>query len=764
MRAPLGRAVTVALIASCVGFGCAPASATPGAGPRDAAASRVSEGLDGAASTDIGGRTGRHQSGQGGVEVRIAEVTPTAAGPGDVVTVSGSLDSTGTSTVRDLDVQLWSRNGRLGTRQEIEDWAEGTIKSDGTARGTPYRPATALAPGGQVSFLVSVPVGAMELYDSEPFGARGLTIVVKGDTGSGLSELASRRTFVVWTPSVTQYVPTSLSLVVPFTSQGPPSVTGAADRAPLASTAPGGRLDHLLRAAQDQAFSWAVDPSVIDQILRTQSGPESSAPGSAQPAGSASPSPTVLGSPVQGSGDALGWLDRMRAGASDPFRTVTALPYGDPDLVALARAGGGTLLSQAQALSQVVMAEALGSRFSGALAWPATGRMDAATGNMLADTPGRKVVLSSSAQPLAEDPGYTPGARTRIPTARGGISGLVSDDLLSEEMAGTGGKEPGLATQRVLADLAAVTTERPGDSRHVLAALPRGWNPDPEGVQGAMTALRSAPWIRLQPLDSLSAEAVSGPARASLVYSAGARQAELPQEHVRAVVEEIARLDRFLPSVTDPARLLQDYHATAFCLLSVNRRSIKAHLAEARRPLEEGVDTLYGGISVPAGSSMNLLARTANLPVTIENNLGVAVRVVVALRPRSGRLVVDTPVRIEIAAHTRRQVRIPIRAVANGDVHVDTTISSPGGVVLLTAPSIMVRVHNDWEGRVLLVAGGLLGLLVVVGLFRGVRRGRVRIPASDVPDPDEEATAEDATGVPVGAVPDREPRSPRDAP
>jgi hypothetical protein len=695
------------------------------------------------------------------VEIGISKVTPTAAGPGDVVTITGVLRNTGDVPVEDLDFQMWSKNERLGTRQEIADWADGTTKSDGAARGIPYRPTAPVDPGGQITFTVGVPVGAMELYDSEPFGARGLTLVVKGDRGSGLTRIASERTFVIWTPTVTEYIPTDLSLIVPLTSRTPLSNTGMGDPRSLASTAPGGRLDNLLGSVQDKAFSWAIDPSVIDQVLRAQTEQESTTQDATVSAALASG--TAHRRPA-GTRAALAWLDRLRAGAADPTRTVVALPYGDPDLVALARAGGGTLLSQAQALSQVIMMETLGSRFSGSVAWPATGLLDTATGNMLAGTPGRKVVLSSSAQPPAEHLDYTPGSRTRIPTVKGGISGLTSDNRLSEEMASTGGAEPGPATQRLLADLAAVTTERPGDSRHLLVSLPRGWSPDPAKVQAAMTALRSASWVRLRSLDSLVAQPASGPVRESLVYSAGARQAELPQEHVRSVIEEVARLDRFLPSVTDPARLLQDYHGMAFCLLSVNRRLATAQLSEARRPLEEGVDTLYGGISVPTGSSMNLLARTANLPVTIENNLGVAVRVVVALRPRSGRLVVDTPVRIEIAAHTRRQVRIPIRAVANGDVQIDTMISSPSGVVLLTAPSIMVKVHNDWEGRVLLVAGGLLGLLVVIGLVRGVRRGRVRIPASAVPDPDEEATLQGEPAVPVFTVSDQEPGAPRGAP
>ncbi|MDQ1293102.1 MAG: hypothetical protein QG608_983 [Actinomycetota bacterium] len=749
MRIPVVRAVAAALLTSSVALCCpqAAASAAPGnAGlPRPAA-----------------------QAAGSPVEIDVSKVTPTAAGPGDIVTITGVLRNTGDVPVEDLDFQMWSRNGRLGTRQEIADWADGTIDSDGDARGIPYRPTAPVQPGGQISFTVDVPVGAMELSDSEPFGARGLTLVVKGDNGSGLTRIASERTFVIWNPTVAEYVPTDLSLLVPLTSRTPLSNTGAGDPQTLTSMAPGGRLDHLLGSVQDKAFSWAVDPSVIDQVLRAQADQESTAQDTTSSAALASQPETARSRPA-GTRAALAWLDQLRAGAADPIRSVVALPYGDPDVVALAHAGGGTLLSQAQALSQVIMTETLGSRFSGSVAWPATGHLDTATGNMLADTPGRKVVLSSSAQPPAEHLDHTPGSRTRIPTVKGGISGLVSDDGLSEEMASTGGTEPGLATQKLLADLAAVTTERPGDSRHLLASLPRGWSPDPAKVQAAMAALRSAPWVRLRSLDSLAAQPASGPVREPLVYSAGTRQAELPQEHVRSVVEEVARLDRFLPSVTDPARLLHDYHGMAFCLLSVNRRVATAQLSEARRPLEEGIDTLYGGISVPTGSSMNLLARTANLPVTIENNLGVAVRVVVALRPRSGRLVVDTPVRIEIAAHTRRQVRIPIHAVANGDVQVDTMISSPSGVVLLTAPSIMVKVHNDWEGRVLLVAGGLLGLLVVIGLVRGVRRGRVRIPASAVPDPDEEASLQDEPAVPVPAVPEhtvpeQEPGSPRGTP
>ena len=87
-------------------------------------------------------------------------------------------------------------------------------------------------------------------------------------------------------------------------------------------------------------------------------------------------------------------------------------------------------------------------------------------------------------------------------------------------------------------------------------------------------------------------------------------------------------------------------------------------------------------------------------------------------------------------------------------MEVVASLRTPDGkAVLYQSPRIQVRVHSDWETRGLGVVAVVLGLLLFVGLARGVRRGRdrTRIPPESVPDPDDIGRvpvpdAEDADG------------------
>ncbi len=163
-------------------------------------------------------------------------------------------------------------------------------------------------------------------------------------------------------------------------------------------------------------------------------------------------------------------------------------------------------------------------------------------------------------------------------------------------------------------------------------------------------------------------------------------------------------------------------------------------LALARTPLTTGVDALYAGLSVDPGSTKNLLAKEGLLPITVRNGLSSPVKVLLVLSPLSGQLSVKGAMQITLEPNSSRQYFVPIRAVANGDVSVVASFRTPdGSAVLYQSPRIQVRVRSDWETRGLGVVAVVLGMLLLVGLTRGVRRGRgrVRIPPESVPDPDD---------------------------
>jgi len=314
---------------------------------------------------------------------------------------------------------------------------------------------------------------------------------------------------------------------------------------------------------------------------------------------------------------------------------------------------------------------------------------------------------------------------------------VLADPSLSADLIASGNGAP--PVQRMLADLAAAA-EHPG--QFLVAVAPRGWNPDPASVRRLLTGLGAVSWVKLTPFTSLAAVIASSPARqVTVAYTRADRRRELPPEHVAAVAEADHGLTAFAPALPQGAPVVGRLRPQALSLVSLGWRGHSPEaLALARTPLTTDVDGLYAGLSVDPGSTKNLLAREGLLPISVRNGLPYAVDVMLVLTPLSGQLSVRHAVEVRLDANSSRQVFVPVRAIANGDVSVIASFRTPdGSTVLYQSSKIQVRVRSDWETRGLGLVAIALGLLLLVGLTRGVRRGRgrTRIPPESVPDPDD---------------------------
>src|SRR5699024_5755367 len=85
-------------------------------------------------------------------------------------------------------------------------------------------------------------------------------------------------------------------------------------------------------------------------------------------------------------------------------------------------------------------------------------------------------------------------------------------------------------------------------------------------------------------------------------------------------------------------------------------------------------DQLTGAVRVESGSSVLLINHSGDLPVTIANDLPVPAQVAVALEPQDPRLRAGTPVQATLDPETITTVRVPIEAVANGNVELDVQV------------------------------------------------------------------------------------------
>jgi putative peptidoglycan lipid II flippase len=707
------------------------------------------------ATAHTGGHTASTQAQQASpVAVDLVRVTPTALGPTTTLTAAATVRNTGTSAVTAVTVTL--RLSRvLATRAEVARWAQGDETIRYFTVGAAVRLPEPLAPGAVAPVSLSVAGGQLGLDARvERPEARGLEVHVTGQVqrpqpGTTALPVARVRSFVVWQPQPVER-PVQLALLAPITGPVAKADAGSASAHAADDWSPSGRLSRLLHATAGTGFSYVLDPALLSAAAAASGTTSASSTGtgtSPSPSASPSASPSPSAGPGQGqpdgaAGAARDWLQLFAT--TTRHRDLVALPWADPDVAAVAHADGPDLVDVADTKARATVSAVLGQKV-GTILWPAKGRLDTIALHALTTQADRPVVLDGAALPADA---LEKGARVDLAVSarrRGTrvVRGVVADPGL-DRLVASGGPA---AVPQILADLAVTAASTPGQD--LLVTAPRDWDPDATAVAQLAAGLRDASWVSLRSFSKLAgSQAPAGTQTLPVAYSRTDRRRELPPSHVAAVAVAERRLEAFAPALDQRDKIVPPLLQQALSLLALGWRGQDAsRLALARTPFTGAVDALYAGISIDPGSTKNLLAKEGSLPITVRNTLLYAVHVRLVLIPRTGQLDIPEAYTVFLQAGTSQQVPVKVRAVANGDVSVVPSFRTPDGKTqLYQAPDIQVRVRPDWEGRGVVVVALLLGLLLAVGLFRGARRGRPRIPPEAVPDPDD-----------VGRVPVPEP-------
>jgi hypothetical protein len=672
-------------------------------------------------------------AGRSGVQLTLTKVLPAAVGPDDEVVVTGTVRNLDSTPKKNVRIALWLRPDVLANREAIDTWlATGTLTT--ADRQLPDAAVVRSLPSGQsAQFRIDVPPGQAGLFSGSSFGPRAIALQAR----VGGRRAATLRSTLVWAPNEIT-TPTRLSVIVPITSSTPSTHAGEPTAQIADDLLPGGRLDRVLSAAHDPAMAWAVDPAVLTAAMRLSSGgidrrpddADLTAPSTDPNATSTSTRPTASASgaaaitdPAAKSG-AQDWLTLFRTDRRTDGRArgLFGLPYADPDLTSVLQSSKGIpLIHHSDALGKAATITALGGAIDATLALPADGRINAVATRNLIRLKRTTVVLAADAQRPSPELDYTPTGRSTIHSSTGSLAGLLYDEQLSALISASASRTPA-ATQTLLAQLAAITMEQPGTSRHVLAVTPRTWNPDPTAVRTMMNALGSAPWISLRGISEL--QDASGPPRTAPIYHQAQAKAELPIGSISAAQVLDRGLTTFAPILVDQAPV-QPLRERVASLLSVAWRKDRNDLVQARIDVADDVNGLVGGVRL--GTSNYLFtARENKIPVTVLNKTNYQVHVIVRLKPRSGQLTFGDKVPVTVEAGKSTQVRVDAHAVASGNVVVEGKLLSPTGVALGPAVNFTVRVRPDWERWGMIVIGSLLGFLLVIGLLRGLRKNRTR--------------------------------------
>jgi len=150
------------------------------------------------------------------------------------------------------------------------------------------------------------------------------------------------------------------------------------------------------------------------------------------------------------------------------------------------------------------------------------------------------------------------------------------------------------------------------------------------------------------------------------------------------------------------------------------KRFFAVLLALALLPLPASAD-----VEIVPGSDINLVARDANIPITVRNTSDEAVQIQLVGESTSFRLEVLEATNVTIPPQSSQIAELPVRAIANGPVEIRVWLEVAGERV--SADNIIaVNVNYDVELFLLVSFAVAMFALMIVGIIRTTMRLRNR--------------------------------------
>jgi hypothetical protein len=703
--------------------------------------------------------------------------------------VAGRLVA-GDEAVSDLEVQV-TVGPVLRSRSAL------ALADEDPVPGRPRGPVDRLEPGdlpagGSAGFDLRMPVADLGLTR---IGVYPLQVEVRGrvDGARRATTLGTASTFVPWFPDgpTAQNRVAFLWPLIDVPARTPDDAL--LDESLLASLGEvdgrPGRLAALVGAARDGAvgacdpappppgaapgdleagpavcrrdpvpLTWAVDPELLETVAALAEehdleGPEGPAP-------------------APGAEQARRWLEDLRqAVAGGPARNgapalpegaVLALPYADPDVVALTvqRSGLADDVDQLRLLGRRVAAEQVGVEPLDDVAWPPPGPLSSSALDASLGGGATAVVLDESAlPPLRFDVARSPGARTALSSpSAGSVTGLVVEAALSRLL--TASEEDDdwqgerLAEQRWLVETAMLTAERPGEARTFVVAPRQRAAVVPAVATEVLRDAGRLPWLCPVPLADVVAGTERCPGEPASPGSAPESDVEDRGDLVpvevgnalsRSYVQALAEVRDRGRQLTDEVLLAGSDDAAEVKARFLRARARAASSAWRDRPqrgqamldlYRDDVDAYRGQIKLLTPQRQLLTSDTGVIDVSISNALDQPVTLGVQLNdPVEARLSsADTDLRT-VEAQEVAIVRLRAETRTSGQFVVRATLVDRAGQPF-GEPSEFLVASTGFGRLALAVTGVGAGVLLVAVGVRLVRRALRREDAVPL-GPDE---------------------------
>lgn len=606
--------------------------------------------------------------------LELVSQTPTVA-PGG--TFDLAVRATGLPDDAYLEVVI---RGRVRSRSELAASIEGDGLRSEVHRRSPLLASLPADPQGAQHLVISLdPAAADGVRISSP-GAYPVQVAAEDSTGT---ELASFVTHLIVRPgSADASPPLAVAVVAQLGAPAAlqPDGTTSIDEDTVADLQ--GLTTALAETAEVPA-TLAARPETLDALAAVVA----DAPNAAE---------------------LLDLLPRAAAG-----RLVLALPYVDVSPDDLMTANLSTELAGQLARGAATLEEALGVQPVGA-SWLAGDELGTRGLRSLQDVgvqhlvvaaddvaPLRSGVLSLSlAQPFQLEDTADRGGD--------GVDALEVDDELLAHLDGEG--PAGLTVSRILTELAVLWFEQPGIAR--AAVLPVDESSDPAVVRGLLAGLRDSAILRPVSLDEAfaAAEPLRQPGgglvdRALVDQPSGG---SISRDLAFLLGLQRGRLGS-LSGLLGASPVISSLEAHLFVAvadgLSPSQRS--AHVETVRAAIDEVV----GGVTTQARETITLTARDGTVPITLHNDTGAPV--VVVLRARSTKLEFPEGDAVELTlTDPITRLDLAVRARTSGSVKLDLSVTSPDGGLLLDERHLTIQSTAISGAGALLSAGAAVFLLV----------------------------------------------------
>ncbi|HZT66168.1 MAG TPA: DUF6049 family protein [Acidimicrobiales bacterium] len=344
--------------------------------------------------------------------------------------------------------------------------------------------------------------------------------------------------------------------------------------------------------------------------------------------------------------------------------------------------------------------------------WLVNGPIDkSSVASLVGDGVLRLVVPNDQLSPIYQS--LTPDQPFALDYGSGRVPAVVVDSGLASHFSGS--SDTVLAAHQLLADLSQIYFELPGATRGVVTVTPRSWRPDRQFLGIVSHALATSPLIQPTTVDGLFAT-VRPTSRRRQPAVVSRNRPSLPAGRVR---NDLRRQQAFATALAQPVGAV----ATMGDLVleseadGLSARQRAGFLSGA----EQLLSTETRQVQVPRARSLTLTARDSVIPITLQSQLPVPVRVTVRFSS-DGLEFTAGKVRDIDRLVNQHTIRLPVRARSSGSFPLRVQVFTPDGSLLLAESRF--EIHSTAISGVGIVLSGGAGLFLAVWWGRALWVGR----------------------------------------